>query len=39
MRKDKRDPEEMIFRPCLPEEVYGALKSLESPTGSRASSQ
>jgi hypothetical protein len=39
IRKDKRDPEEKIFKYCLPEMVYEAIQSLESPTGSRASSQ
>ena len=39
IRKDKRDQEEKICRPCLPKMVYGAIQSLESPTGSRASSQ
>lgn len=36
LRKDKCDPEDRNFRPCLLQEVQGAVESLETPPGSIA---
>ena len=39
IRKDKRDPEDRTIRPHWPEEYYRALQTLETTSGSTASSQ
>jgi len=38
LRKHRRDLEDRKFRPCLPEEVQGAVETLEIPPGPRATS-